>query len=790
MNIEKEKLLNDAYQKVIQTSLYDMPLNVTGEFIDKNVMGYGTAVNEKILSLSEYLDLIEKQREQGANIKMNFDFTPVHRKILADENSAIFVDEALIKMFVNGDCVEMFLRLSMVFEYSDSKWILIHFHSSKPEYEDGGEDTWHIKEWKQKNDELQRKVDEQTAELLSKNRELEIETSLERVRARAMAMHSSEDLALTVDLFFKELNGLNIKPRRCGVGVVDANTRIVDVTSTTASENKDGDKILIGKLKLADHPVLDKIYEHWQLQQEYFPVLRGNEIKEYYQIMNPQIEFPNFSEDEIQYGYYFFFKEGGVFVWTEKEFNEDELNIFRKFKSVLSLTYRRYIDLKEAEAQAREAQIEAALERVRAKAMSMRSSDELIDVANEMRAQMGKLGQPDLEVNAIQLYNPNSDIVDSWYALRSIEVEDPKIITGQAFFGKESSELMREMVAGYESSEIDYTLEASGGKMMEFFNELVKAIPDMLKYIGGEMPDKVYYHLSDFSGGSLVMVSYQPPSEETKTLQRRAASVFDLAFTRYLDLKNAEEQNKIIQAENERKTNELEEARNLQLGMLPKELPEVDNLDIAVYMKTATEVGGDYYDFSVKEDGTLNIGLGDATGHGMKAGTVVSMMKSLFTGNSVNTDIEEFFYTSNKALKNSMLERMMFGFIMINVNRSKVTFINAGMPPLYIYKADKKTAEEISVHGLPLGAMNKTTYECNVLTVAKDDVILILTDGLPELQNGNDEMYGYERLKNMFEKNALKSADKIVESLKDECSKWADHKDPEDDVSFIVLKFK
>ena len=46
-------------------------------------------------------------------------------------------------------------------------------------------------------------------------------------------------------------------------------------------------------------------------------------------------------------------------------------------------------------------------------------------------------------------------------------------------------------------------------------------------------------------------------------------------------------------------------------------------------MKTATEVGGDYYDFSVGQDGTLNIGFGDATGHGMQAGTIVTLMKPI-----------------------------------------------------------------------------------------------------------------------------------------------------------------
>jgi serine phosphatase RsbU (regulator of sigma subunit) len=55
--------------------------------------------------------------------------------------------------------------------------------------------------------------------------------------------------------------------------------------------------------------------------------------------------------------------------------------------------------------------------------------------------------------------------------------------------------------------------------------------------------------------------------------------------------------------------------------MLPKSVPDVPDLEIAVYMKTASEVGGDYYDFKYDRNGTLIIAIGDATGHGMKAGT-------------------------------------------------------------------------------------------------------------------------------------------------------------------------
>ncbi|MBL7723948.1 MAG: nuclear transport factor 2 family protein [Chitinophagaceae bacterium] len=186
-------------------------------------------------------------------------------------------------------------------------------------------------------------------------REAKIEASLERVRSKAMAMHSSGDLAITVDSFFGELQSLHITPRRCGVTLIDKESRIADLTVTTATEDGETKKV-IAKLKLSGHPVLDGVYDHWKKQTEFHPVLQGADIKAYYQVMNPQVAFPDFAEDEKQYGHYFFFTEGGVFAWTDKELEEDALKIFRRFTSVLSLTYKRYKDLQQAEKLARQAE--------------------------------------------------------------------------------------------------------------------------------------------------------------------------------------------------------------------------------------------------------------------------------------------------------------------------------------------------------------------------------------------------------------------------------------------------
>ena len=217
-------------------------------------------------------------------------------------------------------------------------------------------------------------------------------------------------------------------------------------------------------------------------------------------------------------------------------------DVFKRFAKVFEQTYTRFLDLQKAESQAREAQIETALERIRARAMAMHVSGELIDVANTMREQMGILGQPDLETTAVHLYSDDSERFESWYAFRPVDGSTGAIITGSATFRKDSCALLREVFEGYHSNAKDYTIESSGSKQQEWAGVLSEAAPAFMDTMGKNFPSSAYFHISDFSGGSLVMVSYQPPSEESCNLQHRAAAVFDLAYRRFCDLKKAEAQ--------------------------------------------------------------------------------------------------------------------------------------------------------------------------------------------------------------------------------------------------------
>ena len=257
-----------------------------------------------------------------------------------------------------------------------------------------------------------------------------------------------------------------------------------------------------------------------------------------------------------------------------------------------------------------------------------------------------------------------------------------------------------------------------------------------------------------------------------------------------LDRRKERESKKFLQLENERKTKELEEARQLQLSMLPKQLPQLPHLDIAVYMKTATEVGGDYYDFHVHMDGTLTVVLGDATGHGMMSGMMVSIMKSLFMSDRTNKELKPFFENASAAIKDMQLGRLMMALTCVQITNNKIITTNAGMPPLFIYRKNSQTIEEVVINNMPLGAMKGVIYDVKEFNMERGDTLLLMSDGFAELKNNAKEIYGYKRARNSFEEVAKKEPEEIVSFLNEEGKRWTSDKEPDDDVTFVVIKIK
>jgi signal transduction histidine kinase len=379
--------------------------------------------------------------------------------------------------------------------------------------------------------------DLKSAEL--QNRETQIELALERVRSKAMAMHSSEDLGITVDTFFSELKGLGVSPHRCGVGIVDGKTRIVKIQAIDTNSDQETKKI-VGDLKLAGHPVLEKIFEHWKNQEEYYPVLRGREIEEYYNVMNPQVTFHSFADDEVQYGYYFYFKEGGVYAWTDTDLQEQDLQIFRKYTSVLSLTYRRYLDLKDAEAKTREAIKQSSLDRIRGQIASMRTATDLQQITPLMWNELKNLEVP--------FFRCGIFIVDAKNKHVKVYLTTPEGKSlGVLDLDFDMSDLTRDTVKSWRKKEV-YQTHWNRNEFMAWTREMMKLnqINTPEEYQGDDKPpESLHLHFIPFSQGMLYVGNKEQLEDEKIELVQSLAEAFSFAYARYEDfviLEEAKEQ--------------------------------------------------------------------------------------------------------------------------------------------------------------------------------------------------------------------------------------------------------
>jgi signal transduction histidine kinase len=239
----------------------------------------------------------------------------------------------------------------------------------------------------------QRFIDLQRAE--DQIREAQIEASLERLRASTMAMRSSDDVGNATGVLFNELDKLGIPLLRCGLIIIDEKEKTMQVwRATTTKEGTIGQ--VSGEVSMLIHPMLEAGYNAWVRKE---PVLRyelaGENLVNYYRALSTNAsQFTQNVIIEKQTSTSFFFDEGALFTFTKDPLDDETCAVLKRFASVISLTYRRYLDLKIAEAQAREVLKQASLDRVRAEIASMRTAGDLERITPLIWDELTKLGVP------------------------------------------------------------------------------------------------------------------------------------------------------------------------------------------------------------------------------------------------------------------------------------------------------------------------------------------------------------------------------------------------------------
>ena len=214
----------------------------------------------------------------------------------------------------------------------------------------------------------------------------------------------------------------------------------------------------------------------------------------------------------------------------------------------------------------------------------------------------------------------------------------------------------------------------------------------------------------------------------------------------YDKLEEAYEKLEDVTTQKERIESELRIARNIQLSMVPNVFPELPEIEIFASMTPAKAVGGDLYDFFVR-DNQLFFCIGDVSGKGVPAALFMMMTKSLFRAYSSEESMPDRIVTlMNKTIcennKNHMFVTLFVG--VFDMESGLLRYCNAGHEnPIII----NKEASLLPVNRIfPVGFLADTTYNMQEAVIDPQTTILLYTDGLSEAMDADEKMFGNERI--------------------------------------------
>ena len=241
--------------------------------------------------------------------------------------------------------------------------------------------------------------------------------------------------------------------------------------------------------------------------------------------------------------------------------------------------------------------------------------------------------------------------------------------------------------------------------------------------------------------------------------------------------------------------NELKVAHDIQMSMLPKTFPpypERDDIDIYGTLTPAKDVGGDLFDFYIRDE-KLFFCIGDVSGKGVPASLVMAMTRSLFRNISSHTaEPHRIAYTLNQALaegnESSMFVTAFIG--VLDLATGLLRYCNAGHnPPLLI-------GQEVSLvpcqPNVPLGLMTDMDFEPQEIQFEHQMTIFLFTDGLNEAEDDLQVQFGDDRILDHLEASLAKGKNQpaeIVNDMAEAVHAFVDGAQQSDDLTMLAIKY-
>jgi PAS domain S-box-containing protein len=253
------------------------------------------------------------------------------------------------------------------------------------------------------------------------------------------------------------------------------------------------------------------------------------------------------------------------------------------------------------------------------------------------------------------------------------------------------------------------------------------------------------------------------------------------------------EQDRLNQVEQEKESleRELKMAHQVQVSLLPKDIPDIPGLSLSVKWLPAREVAGDFYDIIPRKNGELDLVIADVTGKGMPAAlfmafTCTTLRASLESESSLK---EALIRTNQKICQESNQGLYVTLFIArINTKTGQISFINAGHNPPLHYSFQKDQLSGLTNTGRALGIEPQANFEQDVIQLDPNDFIIFYTDGVTEAIDTKGKDFSRKNLHNVVLEHRLSTPEEMVTGITKTLTDFVAPNHLLDDTTIMVAK--
>ncbi|MBI1807811.1 MAG: SpoIIE family protein phosphatase [Ignavibacteria bacterium] len=236
---------------------------------------------------------------------------------------------------------------------------------------------------------------------------------------------------------------------------------------------------------------------------------------------------------------------------------------------------------------------------------------------------------------------------------------------------------------------------------------------------------------------------------------------------------------------------ELIAAREVQMNLLPKHLPQVSHFEFAALTIPAQEIGGDFYDFIRMDDASYEIVIADVAGKGLPAALLATLGKGVLYAQALEHRSPQLHIRqSNRILRGSIPRKSFITMLLVVVQSASRSIVvsNAGHCYPLLFRYETKTVEPLTVKGMPLNFTDNILCEERTLVMEPNDCLLLYSDGASEANNGHQEMFGVDRLQEILADHGQRPTDQLLQTIVGELKSFSKGVPQSDDITLLAVK--